>query len=161
AYGWERAATFAQSLAVSHPALILCWAEARYAAFLEQKRRNETLALIKIAFATGKDEAVWRARHLESMKALGGLEEAANLAQQNSERTDATASDWLSYAYLADAAGRHAEVKRAVDAAATLAPEDEHVTGAHQALIVAHLPERLRALGYQQKWVHEEEVIIG
>ncbi|HEY7022348.1 MAG TPA: SUMF1/EgtB/PvdO family nonheme iron enzyme, partial [Ktedonobacterales bacterium] len=98
---------------------------------------------------------------LETMKALGGVEEAADFAQRLSERPDATASDWLSYAYLADAAGRHADVKRAVDAAAELAPQDEHVTGAHRALIAAHLPERLRSLGYQQRWLHDEEVIVG
>jgi formylglycine-generating enzyme required for sulfatase activity len=161
AYGWERAAAIAQSLAASHSTLIQLWAEDRYANFLEQKRRSEALKVVEIAFATGEDEAVWRARQLETMKALGGVEEAADFAQRLSERPDATASDWLSYAYLADAAGRHADVKRAVDAAAVLAPQDEHVTGAHRALIAAHLPEQLRGLGYQQRWLHEEEVIVG
>jgi formylglycine-generating enzyme required for sulfatase activity len=89
------------------------------------------------------------------------VEAAADLARSLLERSDVTASDWVSYAYLADAAGHHAEVKRAVDAAIGLAPEDEHVTGAHQALIVSHLPERLRALGYQQLWFHEDEVMLG
>ena len=161
AYGWERAAELGRSLATSHPALILQWAENRYTSFLEQKRRNDALKVVEIAFATGEGEAVWRARHLETMKALGGVEEAADFAQELSERPNATASDWLSYAYLADAAGRHADVKRAVDAAAVLAPENEHVTGAHRALIAAHLPERLRELGYQQRWLHDEEVILG
>jgi formylglycine-generating enzyme required for sulfatase activity len=161
AHGWERAAAFAQSLAASHSTLVLLWAEDRYAAFLEQKRRHDALKVVEIAFATGEGEAIWRARQLETMKALGGVEQAADLAQQLSQRPDATASDWVRYAYLADAVGRHTEVKRAVDAAAELAPEDEHVASAHQALIVAHLPERLRALGYQQQWMHGEELILG
>ena len=51
AYGWERAAEFAQSLAASHPAMILRWADDRYADFLEQKRRNDALKVVEIAFA--------------------------------------------------------------------------------------------------------------
>jgi formylglycine-generating enzyme required for sulfatase activity len=161
AHGWERAAEFAQSLTSGHPTLILQWARDRYTSFLEQKRRNDALKVVEIAFATGQEEAAWRARQLEAMRALGGAEEAADMAQRHSERPDATASDWVEYAYLAAAVGRHAEVKRAVEAAAELAPEDERVTGAHRALIATHLPERLRGLGYQQRWMRDEEVILG
>jgi formylglycine-generating enzyme required for sulfatase activity len=161
AHGWQRADIFAQSLAASRPELILPWAEERYSAFFERKRRDETLAVINVAFATGQDEAAWRARQLETMKALGGVEEAADLAQERLARPDATANDWLTYAYLADAAGRHADVKRAMDAAAELAPNSERVSGAHQALIVAHLPERLQALSYLQTWVQDDEAILG
>jgi formylglycine-generating enzyme required for sulfatase activity len=161
AYGWERAATFAQSLAASHSMLVSLWAENRYAAFMEQKRRNDALKVVEIAFATGEHEADWRARQLETMKALGSVEEAADRAQELSKRPDATVSDFLAYAYLANAAGRHADVKRAVDAAAELAPGDEHVTGAQRALIAAHLSERMRELGYQQVWTQDEEVILG
>jgi formylglycine-generating enzyme required for sulfatase activity len=161
AHEWKRASAFAQSLAASHPTLIAIWAEDRYASFLDQKRRDDALKVVEIAFATGQDEAAWRARQLETMRALGGVEEAVKIAQRHSERPDATVSDLLTYAYLADAAGRHADVKRAVDAASELAPEDEHVTGAHRALIAAHLPERMSGLGYQQRWMHDEEVILG
>jgi tetratricopeptide (TPR) repeat protein len=161
---WEHAAAFARSLAVSHPKLILRWAEARYGAFLEEKRRDEALEVVAIALATGEEENSWRPRQLETMKSLGGLDAATNLAQQLSERAEATVGDWLSYAYLADATGAYSDVKRALDAAAALASggqERQEITAAYEALITAHLPERLRALGYEQSWVDDVEIILG
>jgi formylglycine-generating enzyme required for sulfatase activity len=159
--GWERAVAFAHSISARHPELILPWAEERYATFYEQRLRDEALQVVDVALATGEDAMTWRARQLETLQSLGGIEQAADLAQELARRPEATASDWLAYAHLADAAGKYAQVKVALDAATALAPDDAEVASAYYALIGAHLPERLRALGYEQWWIKDVEVITG